>query len=99
MNCHRSVERQAIRMHQMMDRLNIDPGTFVRLRQGEVYTEARSRCLSCSSSDKCLRWLDGAPRPDVTPDFCPILEFFERLGVRVRGLEAEQSEGFDIAPQ
>jgi hypothetical protein len=79
---HRSVERQAIRMHQMMDRLNVDPGALVRLRQGEAYTEARSKCLTCTASHKCLLWLDGSPRPDVSPDFCPVLDFFNRWGVR-----------------
>ena len=68
---HHAVERRAIRMHQMMDRLEVDVIAFVRLRRGETYAEARSICLSCLEGDKCLRWLDG--KTDATPDFCPML--------------------------
>jgi hypothetical protein len=32
----RAMERQAIRMHQMKDRLEIDVVAFVRLGKGEV---------------------------------------------------------------
>jgi len=74
---HRRVERQAIRMHEMMDRLDVDPVALVRLRRGDAYARARSLCLFCGTSDKCLRWLDGNDRPDRSPDFCPNLRVFE----------------------
>jgi len=74
---HRRVERQAIRMHEMMDRLDVDPGALVRLRRGDAYARARSLCLFCGTSDKCLRWLDGNDRPDRSPDFCPNLRVFQ----------------------
>ncbi len=72
----RSVERQAVRMHQMMCRLDVDPGAFIRLRGGEVYAEARTRCLACDTIGDCLRWLDGYAREGETPDFCPNLRTF-----------------------
>ena len=80
----RAVERQAIRMHQMMDRLEVDTVAFVRLRMGEAYAEARSRCLVCHQTDACLRWLDGRDRSNTAPKFCPALELFApcRLGVQ-----------------
>jgi len=59
---HRRVERRAIRMHEMLDRLDVDPVALVRLRNGDAYAGARSLCLSCGTSDKCLRWLDGYGR-------------------------------------
>jgi hypothetical protein len=49
----RRVERQATRMHEIMDRLNVDQAKLARARQGEVYAEARARCLTCGTSDKC----------------------------------------------
>ena len=73
----RRVERQAIRMHEMLDRLDVDPVALVRLRNGDAYAGARSLCLSCGTSDKCLRWLDGCGRQDRRPDFCPNLRVFE----------------------
>jgi len=74
---HRHVERQAIRMHEMLDRLDVDPVALVRLRNGDAYAGARSLRLFCGTSDKCLRWLDGYSRPDRSPDFCPNLRVFE----------------------
>ena len=73
----RRVERQARRMHDMMRRLDVDPAALVRLRQGEAYAQARSRCLSCGTSDKCLRWLDESPQAGKRPDFCPNLSLFD----------------------
>lgn len=74
----RQVERQAIRLHQMMARLNVDAVKFARMRRGEAYTEARMRCLYCGTADKCLRWLDGYGRQDQLPEFCPNLPEFEK---------------------
>lgn len=73
---HRRVEGQAIRMREMMDRLNVDPAALVRLRSGDVYAEARARCLFCGTSDLCLRWLRGESRQDRSPDFCLNLSVF-----------------------
>jgi Family of unknown function (DUF6455) len=74
----RRVERQATRMHELMDRLNVDEAALARARQGEVYAEARARCLTCGTSDKCLRWLDREPAPEEPPAFCPNLRLFEQ---------------------
>ena len=73
----RRVERQARRMHDMMRRLNANPGTVARLRQGEAYAEARRKCLQCSDVGECLRWLDANPPRTDAPTFCPNLELFE----------------------
>ena len=71
------VERRARRIHEMMRRLGVDPGKLVRLRRGDAYAEARARCLSCGTSEKCLRWLDDPARGDRRPEFCPNLRLFE----------------------
>jgi hypothetical protein len=71
----RTVERRATRMHQMMQRLQVDILTLVRLRDGEAYAEARSRCVRCEDGCVCLLWLDRGG-PNDGPDFCPNLEFF-----------------------
>jgi hypothetical protein len=73
----RRVERQARRMHEMMDRLNVDALALVRLNKGDVYAKARSTCLFCGTSDMCLRWLDGHSRSDGSPNFCPNLRVFQ----------------------
>lgn len=86
----RRVERQAVRMHQMMERLGVDAGHFARLRGGDVYAEARSRCLSCGTAETCVRWLDGLARQDRRPDFClNLLEFEKSIRGRV-GLDRPQ---------
>jgi len=73
----RRVERQARRMHGMMRRLDVDAPALARLGQGDAYLRARSRCLSCGTSDKCLRWLDQAALPGSRPSFCPNLSLFD----------------------
>jgi hypothetical protein len=67
-------------MQDMMDRLNVDATALARAEQGRVYAEARNRCLSCGTSDKCLRWLDGeVPAQDRPPSFCPNQRLFQRF--------------------
>jgi hypothetical protein len=73
---YRSAERQATRLHQMMERLDVDPAALTRMRKGEAYAEARARCLVCDMPSMCLRWLDGGARVDENPDFCPNLRLF-----------------------
>jgi hypothetical protein len=74
----RRVERQATRMHEVMDRLDVDVAALARTRGGELYAEARTRCLTCGTSDKCLRWLDGEAASRERPAFCPNLRLFEQ---------------------
>ncbi len=73
----RHVERQARRMHEMMDILNVDAGRLARLDQGEAYAAARLRCLDCSEAGRCLDWLEHAVPTAAAPDFCPNVDLFE----------------------
>jgi len=73
----RRVERQATRMHEVMERLDVDCAALARARQGQVYAEARARCLTCGTSDMCLRWLDNQPASSEPPTFCPNRRLFE----------------------
>ncbi len=86
----KTVERRATRMHQMMDRLQVDARVLVCLRDGDAYTEARWRCLRCEESCMCLYWLDKGI-PDVRPDFCPNLEFFNACKMLSERLSPVQS--------
>lgn len=67
----RRVERQATRLHDMMERLGVDGAALARLHQGQAYADARTRCLDCVSSDACVRLLDSNSEPDNPPEFCP----------------------------
>jgi hypothetical protein len=71
------VERRAVRMHDMMARLRVDPGKLARVRRGDAYAEARARCLSCTTSEECLRWLANSAQPGKGPEFCPNVTLFE----------------------
>jgi hypothetical protein len=73
----RRVERQATRMHEVMERLDVDAAALARVRQGRAYAEARVRCLTCGTSDRCLRWLDSRSASSEPPEFCPNLRLFE----------------------
>jgi Family of unknown function (DUF6455) len=73
----RRVERRARRMHDLMERVGVDPAVLVRVKGGDAYLEARGRCLFCGTSDKCLRWLDQMPPSAMGPTFCPNLTLFQ----------------------
>jgi hypothetical protein len=74
----RRVERRATRMHEVMERLDVDGAALARVDRGQVYAQARTRCLTCGTSDQCLRWLDSqAPLRDQAPGFCPNQRLFE----------------------
>ncbi len=73
---HGQLERRATRMRHMMNRLNADPGKFVRLRSGAAYAQAQENCLKCAGTSECLLWLDGYGAEDMSPDFCPNLALF-----------------------
>ena len=76
---YRRVEHQAVRMHEMMDRLGVDPLAFTRLRHGEAYAEARARCLFCDHADACLLWLQSDAPPETARDLCPNFSLFEEI--------------------
>lgn len=73
----RQVERQASRMHEMMERLDVDAVKLVRRDQGEAYAKARTRCLNCGETEKCLRWLSAFEEFIERPEFCPNLDVFK----------------------
>ena len=73
----RRVERQARRMHEMMDRIGVDAGKLVRLNEGRAYAEARTRCLDCCRTQTCLFWLEKPELAADRPEFCPNFELFE----------------------
>ena len=55
---HRTVERQASRMHEMMKRLDVDALALVRQKNGEVYAEARANaCYVRRASGACDGWM------------------------------------------
>jgi len=73
----RTVERQASRMAAMMQKVGADPVRLARLRAGEVYADARTKCLQCSSARECLLWLDANPPTREAPHFCPNFDVLE----------------------
>jgi hypothetical protein len=79
------VERRALRMHEMMQRLEVDPAKLARLRGGDAYAEARTACLSCRASDRCLFWQDDPAQAGKGPAFCPNLALFEACRQRHAG--------------
>jgi len=56
----RNVERQARRMVDMIERLDVDTFKLAYLREGDSYEEARMTCFDCSNTTQCLRWLDAS---------------------------------------
>jgi hypothetical protein len=73
----RNVERQAVRMGEMIQRLDVDPFVLAYLREGDGYEEARMTCFDCSNTARCLKWLNASAPNAEPPTFCPNLSLFE----------------------
>jgi hypothetical protein len=73
----RRVEVQAVHLHEVMERLAIDPVAMARQDGGNAYAEARRRCLFCPVSHHCRQWLDISKADRDCPEFCPNLPLFE----------------------
>ena len=73
----RHVERQATRMAEIIQQLDVDTTKLVQLRMGDAYAEGRTKCLQCRNSRECLLWLDAFPASGESPTFCPNFELFE----------------------
>ena len=71
------VERQTSRMHDMMERLGVDPAKLARLHGGEAYATARLSCLRCPNARECLSWLESGPQSGDGPVFCQNVALFE----------------------
>ena len=74
---YRQVERQANRLADMIERLDVDTGKLVRRGMGEAYAEARAKCLRCCNTRECLSWLEAWQPGSDAPRFCPNAELFE----------------------
>lgn len=46
----RNVERQAVRMGEMIERLDVDAFALAYLREGDSYEQARMTCFNCSNT-------------------------------------------------
>ncbi len=75
----RDPERQARRLKDMIETLDVDRAKLGRLRAGETFAEAHVRCLDCSAVGACLEWLASDPTERPQPDFCPNVPLFETL--------------------
>lgn len=74
----RHVERQASRLSEMMERLDVDPVALARLEGGDAFMRARTECLHCRNAAHCLYWLEAQCRDAPLPEFCPNLPLFMR---------------------
>lgn len=72
------VERRAQRMQDMMNALNVDEIALMRMGRGEVYAEARTKCLRCVCPGECLAWLDAGGEKGQAPWYCPNRDIFEK---------------------
>lgn len=73
----RQVERQASRLSEMINQLNVDRGKLVRRGAGAAFAEAREKCLNCSHTRECLAWLDARQPGRGAPWFCRNASLFE----------------------
>lgn len=72
----RQVAQRERRTEHMMERLGVDAGALVRMRQGETFADVRRKCFECSYSRECRIWLDNNGVSDGEPQFCPNFKTF-----------------------
>ena len=75
----RQVERQATRLHDLMDKLDVKGIDVARNGRGAAYAEARTKCLDCHNTHDCFVWVQSNSPDKGAPDFCPNLPLFEGL--------------------
>ena len=68
--------RQMQRMHDMMERLGVDPVDAARDRHGGALLAAIRSCCHCQSADACVNWLNDVRTEGERPSFCPNVDFF-----------------------
>lgn len=74
----RQVERRARRLKDMLEALDVDEVSLVRLERGAAYERARTNCLNCAAAGSCLAWLAYPSESKGPPEFCPNRDLFER---------------------
>ena len=72
------VEQQARLMGTVMERTGVD---FSLTAREDGFAAASRRCLVCTSSKRCRRWLEQGGG-DAAPPFCPNALFFGRMRSR-----------------
>jgi len=90
----------ALKMREMIQRLEVDVLEFAYEKLGRIYTDARNACLECENTIDCSRWLEAAQSRD-RPVFCPNLERFERFISQsvAEGLSPEAAIAFLISAE
>ncbi|MBI3435665.1 MAG: hypothetical protein HY056_11410 [Proteobacteria bacterium] len=79
MNLYRNCDRQLATLHEMFDRLSIDPAVAGQPALAGVFAATVRACQYCDVGDACRDWLfecaDGAGE---APAFC---RNYERLAI------------------
>jgi hypothetical protein len=82
-----SRKRQTLYLHEMMERLGIEPGGGVVPRLSLTYATALRRCEACRSTQACRDWLDNMPASAVfAPRFCANADILFQLQADQPGL-------------
>ena len=69
-------------LHEMMQRLGIDPATGVLPYFSLTYMTALHRCQGCPAKETCRHWLDSTPMSvSFAPRFCPNADILFELHV------------------
>jgi len=69
-----------IYMHEMMERLGIEPGGGAAPSLSLSYASAFHRCEACLSKQACRDWLDRTPTSVAfAPRFCPCTDILFEL--------------------
>jgi hypothetical protein len=95
----RWIERQARLFGDMMQRAGADTGTTVREQLDGGFVAACRRCLACSASIDCRRWLESGGA-DAPPTFCPNAAFLNQVraprgtGLPTAGTGGSEGAGF-----
>ena len=75
-----AYQHQPTHIHEMMQRLGIDPAGGVLPHFSLSYITALHRCEACPAKGACRHWLDSTPMSvGFAPRFCPNADIFFEL--------------------
>ncbi|MGH1350170.1 MAG: DUF6455 family protein [Methyloligellaceae bacterium] len=65
-------------MDQVMEKLNVDMSTAVRINNGYTFHLARKKCIGCVHVNQCRQWLENPDACNTKAPQCPNADFFNQ---------------------
>ena len=79
LDMYKRMTHQADLMETMIDKLELRNALETRADTVNVMRRAANRCMSCTETEACEKWLAEHNKADEAPSYCRNHDMFERL--------------------